>query len=386
MTQWMPLGLLALHWLISTGRGRYLFALALALVAQLYSSMYYAVFFLVYLVPVSAVLLLAYRPPLRRLVLPAAAAAILALACTVPIGRAYRAAQSIKGERPIDAVTFYSATPADYLRAHQRSATWGPRMLGGRQPERALFPGVMPLGLAAVGLAPPIGAVRLAYAAGLAAVFDGSLGFHGYLYPYLYKASAAVRGLRVPARFSVIAGLSLVILGGFGVRRLLDRCRTRAAGALVFAGLVAGVMIDTRPVLELRPVWKAPPPIYEALARTPGAVLAEFPISSDPQNSVENTQYMYFALWHWRPMTNGYSGFMPRGYEDLVLKLRGFPDPGPIEALRARGVTHVSINCALARGSCAAWLDRMERSGDLRLVVDTRWQGAPVRLYELVRR
>ena len=48
MTQWMPLGLLALHLFITTGRWPYALALALAGAAQVYSSMYYAAFFFVY--------------------------------------------------------------------------------------------------------------------------------------------------------------------------------------------------------------------------------------------------------------------------------------------------------------------------------------------------
>ena len=78
MTQWMPLGLLALHLFVSTGRWRYAIALGLAGVAQLYSSMYYAVFFLVYATVIGAGLLIVHRPSIRRLVLPAAAGALVA--------------------------------------------------------------------------------------------------------------------------------------------------------------------------------------------------------------------------------------------------------------------------------------------------------------------
>ena len=59
MTQWMPLGLLALHLFVSTGRWRYAIALGLAGVAQLYSSMYYAVFFLLYALVIGVGLILA---------------------------------------------------------------------------------------------------------------------------------------------------------------------------------------------------------------------------------------------------------------------------------------------------------------------------------------
>ena len=67
-------------------------------------------------------------------------------------------------------------------------------------------------------------------AAGLLVAFDGSLGFNGLTYPYLYKWLSPIRGLRVPARFSVLVALSLAVLAGFGVRRLLASVRqTRTA-------------------------------------------------------------------------------------------------------------------------------------------------------------
>src|SRR5947208_960326 len=74
MTQWMPLALLALHLFVSTGRPRYAVALALTGAAQLYSSMYYAVFFLVYAAVIAVALLMFCRRPIRRMLGPMAIA------------------------------------------------------------------------------------------------------------------------------------------------------------------------------------------------------------------------------------------------------------------------------------------------------------------------
>jgi hypothetical protein len=75
----------------------------------------------------------------------------------------------------VPTVTFYSANASDYFRAHPRSAIRRP-LAGGRVSERALFPGVTPA-LTAVALVPPLGAVRIAYLAGLLVSFDLSRGF-----------------------------------------------------------------------------------------------------------------------------------------------------------------------------------------------------------------
>ena len=378
MTQWMPLGLLALHLFLSTGRWPYAIALGLAGVAQLYSSMYYAVFFLVYATAIGIGLFIIHRPPIRRLVLPIAASIAVAAVMTIPIARAFMAAQPSKGERSVDEIEYYSATPADYLRAQQYSALWRNRMRPPRA-ERTLFPGAAPLTLAAVGLAPPLGAMRLVYAAGLLVSFDGSLGLNGVLYPYLHEWFAPVRGIRAPARFAAIVGLTLSILAGFGARRVLRWCRSRRCAHAVFAGLIAFVMIDAWPVLALTPVWKEPPAIYAPL-KDAGAILAEMPIERDES---ANMPFMYFSLWHWSPMINGYSGFIPRSYADLRLEIAAFPTAGAVAALRRRGVTHVTVNCGLDYPDCNELLDEMRRSPYLRLVADTQWLGHPVQLYEV---
>ena len=194
-------------------------AFGLLAAAQLYSSMYYAVFFTVYAAALVVFLYLLQRPPLRRMLGPAVIAGVLAIALALPLARTYSSARL--GDRDVATVTYYSATAADYLRAHPRSATWGNYTLPGRMPERALFPGVMILLLAAVALIPPVGVTRAAYAAALLVAFEMSRGFNSVFYPYLYEWLPFIRGLRVPARASILVGLTLALLAGFGVRRLL---------------------------------------------------------------------------------------------------------------------------------------------------------------------
>ncbi len=386
MTQWMPLGLLALHLFVDTGRAIYAVAMALAMVAQWYSSMYCGVFFAIYALAVGIVLAYGARVPLRRLLVPAVAGAGLFVILALPLAWAYMASAPVKGERQVPAVRSFSARASDYLRAHERSVVYGTRMLHGRKEERALFPGVMPLACAAAALVPPVGAIEAAYAAGLLVAFDGSLGFNGLVYPYLYAWFPPVRSMRVPARFSIVLALSLVVLAGFGVRRLFERFERPRARQAAFAVLVAAVMIDVWPELKLEPVWRDPPQVYAAIRETPGVVLAEFPIRHDPLEFVENTPFMYFSLWHWRRMVNGYSGFAPDGYREFVYGEIGFPSPPTVQALRLRGVTHVTVNCGFFRGAgCEDVLRQMEESGAFRSVAETKWYGKTVRLFELVR-
>jgi len=381
MSYCMPLALLALHRFISTTRVRDAIAAGLLSVGQLYSSMYFAVFFTMFGGVVFILSCWLTRAPLRRLLAPAAVAGVLAVLLAWPLARTYTAARL--GDRDIHTVAYYSATAADYLRAHPRSATWGERTLPGRQPERALFPGVMMLLLAAIALVPPIGVTRTVYVGGLLLAFEISRGFNSPIYPYLYDWLPFFRGLRVPARASVLVGLALAVLAGFGARRLLAG-RSVPAARIAVAALIAAIALDLRPLLRLEPVWPEPPPIYGAVAGT-DAVVAEFPFGGDPRGYTSNVPFMYFSLWHWANLVNGYSGHYPPGQIDLEVALKPFPDPPTITLLRDRGTTHVSVNCALYRAGCDDLLEQMDALPDFRLVSAGKWDGQMVRLYELRR-
>jgi hypothetical protein len=384
MTYWMPLALIWLHRFSETLKVRDAIAVALLAAAQLYSSMYYGIFFALYAGAVLGTLLLVARPPRRRLLVPVASALALALALAVPLARPYLAAQGVKGDRDEGAIRVYSAGPSDYFRAHPRSATYGGRLLADRYTERALFPGTLPLALSAAALIPPVGAIRLAYAAGLLAAFDISLGYNGVTYKHLYRWLFPVRGLRVPARMSIILAISLAVLAAFGVRRILERFRTAAARTAVFAAIVLAAGVDVWPALELRKVWWQPPPIYDAIAGQQ-VVLAEFPTSLNIPLVTNAVPFMYFSIWHGLPMINGYSGFTPPSYEPLMERLRDFPAPATIDLLRSRGVTHVTVNCALYVSGCEPVLAGINGSPAFRPVAAGQWEGQAVRLYELVR-
>jgi hypothetical protein len=307
---------------------------------------------------------------------------VLAVLLALPLARTYTSAHL--GDREVATVEYYSATAADYLRAHPRSATWGNVTLPGRMPERALFPGVMILLLAAVALIPRIGVTRVAYAGALLVAFELSRGFNSVFYPYLYEWLPFVRGLRVPARASILVALTLALLAAFGVRRLLAG-RSVWLSRMAMAAIVVAIAVDLRPILRLEPVWRDPPPIYDVIAGNRDVVLAEFPFGGNPRRFTPNVPFMYFSLWHWAQMINGYSGHYPPGQVDFETAVQSFPDAHAVELLRARGATHVTINCALYRGGCEELVAAVDALPAFRVVAAGKWQGAPVRLYELRR-
>jgi hypothetical protein len=278
------------------------------------SSLYYGLFLAVYLVPIGAALWLARGRPRRPLAMLAAGAA-LALVMVSPVIYAYTANKAMVGDRGLPAVQFYSAEGTDYLKPHFRSLVYG-RWSEGGNPERQLFPRAMPLALAAVALCPPLSAARIAYTLALIAAVDGSFGLNGGYYPLLYTYVAPYRALRVPARFSILVGLTLSVLAGYGIARIVQRWPARAAALTALSAALVG--LEAMPRMPLERVWRNPPPIYASIADEPSAVLAEFPMPTAPLAYPLDTRYLYSSTFHWHPIVNGNSGHTPKSYVELT--------------------------------------------------------------------
>jgi len=379
---WIPLSLLALHRFLATAKVRYAVLAALMAVAQLYSSMYLAVFYLLVAAVMFGLLLRLIRPDFRALARGAVIAGVMALALAFPLSSKYTSAH-LK-ERAVAEVAVYSADLSDYLRAHPRSALWADRALANPKPERALFPGLMILVLAAMALLPPLGATRIVYAGALVFSVEISRGYNSFLYVGLYRTLSFMRGIRSPARASLLVGLALAVLAGFAVRRLIAH-RSRVWSAGIVGTLTVLIGVDLYPTLVLEPVWPEPPSIYQALGDREDAVLAEFPLGLSPGAGLTDIPQMYFSLWHWNQIVDGYSGHGPEGYGDFQRGMQSFPSESSLELLRARGVTHVTVNCALYFKGCETLLKGIDTVADLRLLASATFEGKPVRLYALMR-
>ena len=285
------------------------------------------------------------------------------------------------GDRGVPAVQFYSAEGPDYLKPHFRSLLYG-RWSDDGHPERQLFPRVMPVVLAATALWPPLSVVRIAYTLALVVAVDGSFGLNGGYYPLLYTYVGPFRGLRAPARFSILVGLTLSLLAGYGAARILGRWpRQRIALTAVMLGLV---MLEAMPRMPLERVWKSPPPIYASISGEPTAVLAEFPMPTAPVGFFFDTRYLYFSTFHWHPMLNGNSGYFPKSYEELTKRELDFPSDSAVEYLRTRGVDYVAVHGAFFdREKFQRIVATLDAREDMPLVVAAPWEGSESRLYRL---
>lgn len=378
---WMPLALLAGQRLMATGRARYVVLLAAAMAAQWYSSMYYGVFLTVCVGAFLCALAPAWRAGWSRWA-AGMAALLLGVALALPLARVYKSTEAARGTRNADVVQWYSARPSDYFAPNSRSRYYG--TLVDTESERELFPHFVPLTLAAIGICPPLTGARLAVLVFGVTAFDGSLGFNGHWYRTAYDMFGPLKSMRVPARFAMLVSLALAVFAGVGAGRLAVRFKSPLAGYVVVSVVTAAFLIETRPILRLRPVWNAPPSLYASLGPGSGAVLFEYPLGRD--GLVNNFAYEYFSTWHWTPTVNGYSGFSPRSYGDLVDKTLDFPLGDSVPYLRQRGVTHVALHCRFwYDDACEITMKRLAADQRFTLLASTTWYGKPARLYELAR-
>jgi hypothetical protein len=264
---------------------------------------------------------------------------------------------------------------SDYASTHRRLAAYQWHSRVGNVAERELFPGTSPVILGAAGVWPPVSTVTAALAVSGAVAVEWSRGFNGWTYTAIYNRVPAYRGIRVPARFSVIVGSVLALLSAFGTHRLLDRIGSARGRTIAAAGLAGIVLFDLRLTTSLVNYWPTVPSIYQRV--TPDMVLAELPTSQD-------IHYMYFSTSHRARLISGYSGFIPRD-PALSDALLAFPAPVAIDALQQRGATHLSYNCAFERSPkrCEYNLAHLGANPRLELVASERWLNADVRLYRI---
>jgi len=395
VTFWMPLALLMLHRTIESRRTRDGVVTGVLVALQTLSSLYYGLFLIVMMAVLWAVETLGGRQETggqhglprvewRRVLAPWLPAALVLGLLVAPISIPYLQNHATLGDR-FD-WRIYSATPRSYLVAPHLSRVYGGWLSDQSRPETSLFPGIAIVVLAAIGACAGRDARRTAYVAAAFVMFDGSLGANGVVFPVLRDLVLPFRGLRAPARFSVLLGLALSVLAGYAVHRLRQSRRLQGRKATVVTLACAVVLlVEYLPGLHLVRLPLHPPPVYEYFRGAPPAVLADLPFPSSMVEAARDARFMYFSTFHWKPLVNGYSGFSPPSYQRLLDAAADLPDAAAVAELRQRGVTHVVVHGAFyAPHEYEYVVSRLDESPHFERVTLARWQRHETRLYRLV--
>jgi hypothetical protein len=347
--EFLPLAVLALDRLLVNPRPSIAVALGLLFALQGLTSNYWLTF-----ISLSFIAAALVRPGdwigarFSRAAPMLALAAGVALLLVVPFLLPYHSAMRNQGlVRGLDQISMYSATWQDYLSTPTRLhwSLWS-RYIWGDAFRTALFPGFIGGGLALAAIASGVAwrdrhaRLWLAIAA-ISVVLSFGISLPGY--SVLWQVFPLLKGVRAPVRMGHLALIAIAALAGFALAHLRRSGGARRRVLVASAAVMLGVHIEAlrAPLGFIAP--RLPGREYAVLAEEPRAVVAEFPFFP-PREVFRNAQYMLNATRHWRPLVNGYSGFMPASYVKHWEAFRDFPAPEALLALRDVGVTHVVVH------------------------------------------
>lgn len=354
--QWIPFALGFLHSYFEQGRRRDLLSAIGFFSLQALASGHGAAYLFL-----STVVLLAWQfafgAPLawrQRLGSFGAAGAYL-LAPAVWVILPYRIAQVdaglrggyLAGAQPN--VESFLASPA---RFHQflQQRFWGPWE---KEPDAFLFPGILVMTLAVIGIAswPARRRLRENYVAFYVLIaLIATLMFVPWpieLWRYVHWLPG-LNFIRMPSRFIILTLLALSVLAGFGVDRIAARL-SKAAATLATIAIAALLLAES----SAYPFTGVPfainiPAIDHWLDTQPKPfVVAEVPVPS-PGNigalERHQTRSMFHATAHWQKTIHGYSSLRRPLHDRLYLELTAFPEANSLASLRAVGVTKIVVH------------------------------------------
>lgn len=312
-------------------------------------------------------------------------AVVVVLVVVGPFFVPYLSVREAGFERSLDEARLHSTGGRGYFASSALVHQWMLPLIG--QWREVLFPGFLAVGLAAVAVGLAFRS-RVTHArrvvwlyvtiAGLA--FWTSLGPDAGLYTLQYHLIPAFSFLRAPVRFGVLVTLCAGVLAGLAITRLQQRRWTAGpwlAAALVTIAVAESYVGPLR-LVTLPPVVRA----YQRLAIMPRAPVAEFPFYTGTTDRHRHTEYMLMSTFHWQPLINGYSDYIPQDFVEAKPILATFPSADAWEIIRQRQVRWVVVHFIRyspeerrrLRPQLRAMTDR------LRLVVDDY----DVSLYEVI--
>jgi hypothetical protein len=383
---WMPLTFWALHRAVEDPSPRFGVLAGLFAWLQVVSCVYYGLFLAIVLVVAVPVLLLVTRRGGIHAWGGLAIGALVALVLTVPYAWPYIEAGRTVGERDPAEIARYSAQPFNYLSSTSLSWLWGWTADRWGSRELRLFPGVVATALALIGVTGASWRRSIVYIVVAAVAVECSFGTHGALYQWLSARTDALQGFRSPARFAIVAMCGAAVLAGFGVDALVRRRFAQGWGGKLLVPLALGLVVADfggRPMPLTTERLGVRTPIYQAMQSAGPGVVVELPVPTPDQLPGWDAYYAAWSITHWHPLVNGYSGYHPPDYLQLLERMRTFPDARSITGLRGHDVRYIVVHRSLmdpeqytqlmlrmgARGELKSWGSYKDPRGNADLFV-----------------
>ena len=308
--------------------------------------------------------------PARRVLLASGLGAALFAGLGLLLAQPY---QSVKedhpeSERTADTVAAFSGGPDQFLAAPEQNLIWGPVTSGVREdlgfiPEQTLFPGLLVVLLAGVGLSslsPFPKRLRVGLGTGVVVLGLLCLGLRepgdGFPYPYrvLYEFAPGWDAVRTPGRLNTLLSLALALLAAGGAATIIERPGVRAIrgvpGRSMLGAVLAGLVLLEGAGFPYPHPTVAKPPAGLAEATPPRLHL--------PMYEYESRRFLIWSTDGFPEIVNGRGSFKPASFDELERLMASFPDARMIRLLREMGVQTVVLHPDIVAGT--AWEDWRE--------------------------
>jgi hypothetical protein len=155
--------------------------------------------------------------------------------------------------------------------------------------------------------------------------------------------------IRVTSRAGIFIALSLAMLASMALRALRPRPVVGVVvGALALSEtlIVPIEMPEWTKVVDTR---REPPAVYRWLGAQAGRdAVVHLPIWGERalqrRPAFHETICMVYSTLHWKPLVNGWAGFVPRGYDRIRAEMMEFPAEELLDMLREVGVRYVVVH------------------------------------------
>lgn len=311
--------------------------LGLSVAASFGSSGYYATYLLTALPFVVVTELMSVEAPVRfRTMRRLGLGVLIGAVASAPLALPYAGKLQTGTTRAFETAEQYSAGWTEYVSSFSKLHFFLPKA------EEPLFPGFVAIVLVLVAA----GASRrkpnalrdewMLAGVGLLGIVL-SLGPRGGLFSLLFRLFPPYQGLRVPSRAGILFLLAVAVLAAYGLARIRQKKLRMVLFAVVAAECYAGPLPWSFEIPTL-------PPIYQHLSNSPepGAIV-ELPLPH-PDHFQDNARYVYRSIFHWKPLVNGYSGFVPPSYREAFRILMRQDLSKGLQTMSSKGVDFVIVH------------------------------------------
>lgn len=167
-------------------------------------------------------------------------------------------------------------------------------------------------------------------------------------YTLFYYLLPGFQGFRNSARFEVLFILLIAIAIALALNTLLKKYSAKKQ-IFVYFLLIAGCVIEFNFPMKFYPVpqRKNFPQVYSWLNTTPkyASVIIMPAYNWNMPYAAEEIKREYFSTENFRRTVNGYSGFSPPPWQELLMNLhKNFPDGKTLKTLKNLGITYIIID------------------------------------------